>query len=242
MRGREGARYRLAGVLGQGLVGALFSTVRLRRTNPEAYLRFRRRGEPVIFVFWHDQLLPLVWVHRNEGIVVLVSEHADGEYISRIIGRHGFGTARGSSTRGGARALRSLVTAAREGRDLALTPDGPRGPRHRFKPGALVAARLTGLPLVPIAVAAAPAWRLRSWDRFLVPRPFSTVAVRWGEPHRVPSSADREELREHARTMERSLNELSMRVAESVGREPGDPGRPRAESADPGEREGAPAS
>ena len=143
---------------------------------------FRRLRTPVIFVFWHGSLLPLVHYHRHERIVVLVSEHADGERIARVLARRGFGTVRGSSTRGGARGLRALVRAARAGRDLALTPDGPRGPRGEFKPGALAAARMTGLPIVPLAVSASAAWHLGSWDGFMVPKPFARVRVTYGDP------------------------------------------------------------
>ena len=167
---KDELRFRAAGILGQGLVGGLFTTLRVRRSGEESYLRFRREGQPVAFVFWHGQLLPLVHVHRGEGVVVLVSEHADGEYITRVIERHGFGTARGSSTRGGTRGLKGLVRAARAGRDVALTPDGPRGPARRFKPGALAVAQLAGLPVVPVAAGASATWRFRSWDAFMVPR------------------------------------------------------------------------
>lgn len=183
-------RFRAAGVLGHGLVGGLFTTTRATREGEEHYLRFRQAGENVLFVFWHGQLLPLVHYHRHEGIVVLVSEHADGEYITRIIQRHGFRTARGSSTRGGSQGLRELVRAARQGHDLAITPDGPRGPARVFKPGALVAARLTGLPVIPTAVAAHPAWHAESWDRFLVPKPLARLRIVYGEPVRVGRDLD----------------------------------------------------
>ncbi len=141
-------RFQMAGYLGRGLLGSYFPFVRCEREGTENFLQFRRRGEPLIFVFWHGQLLPLVHFHRNEGIVVLVSDHSDGEYITQVIHRHGFETARGSSTRGGVKGLKGVLRAAREGKDLGFTPDGPKGPRHEFKRGALVAAQLTGLPLV----------------------------------------------------------------------------------------------
>src|SRR5690606_37263648 len=130
-------RYETAGVLGTGLVAALFATTRLRREGAEHFERFRASGTPIVFVFWHGQLLPLVHYHRRQGIVVLVSEHVDGEYITRVIRRNGFGAVRGSSTRGGTKGLKALVRAARAGHDLALTPDGPRGPHGVFKAGAL---------------------------------------------------------------------------------------------------------
>jgi lysophospholipid acyltransferase (LPLAT)-like uncharacterized protein len=184
----------LTPLAGAAAVRALFATTRVERVHYERLEHFRRRGEPVIFVFWHGHLLPLVHYHRREGIVVLVSEHTDGEYIARILDRYGFGTVRGSSTRGGMRGLRGLVRAARAGRDLALTPDGPRGPRHEVKPGALAAAQMTGLPLLPLAVSVTSAWALGSWDRFLVPRPFSTIRIEYLPPRFVPREASREDL------------------------------------------------
>lgn len=209
-----GTKFRAAGLLGQGLVGSLFTTTRLTRIDPEHFLRFRREGRPVIFVFWHGQLLPLVHYHRSEGVVVLVSEHADGEYISRIIERHGFRTVRGSSTRGGIRGLKALIRAAREGHDLALTPDGPRGPRHEFKAGALLAAQVTGAPLVPLAAGASAAWHFDSWDRFLVPRPLSRVTIAYGEPRWVDRSADAAERERLAAELTETLNGLTQRAAE----------------------------
>lgn len=207
-------RYEAAGVLGAGAAAALFATVRVRRSGVEHYERFRRERRPVIFVFWHGHLLPLAHLHRREGIVVLVSEHGDGEYIARMIERLGFGTVRGSSTRGGIKGLRGLVRAARSGRDLALTPDGPRGPRGHFKPGALVAAQLTGLPLVPIAVAVSPAWRLSSWDAFVVPKPFARVCVEYLPPRFVERAATREALAAEAAAIGRALDAAEARLAD----------------------------
>lgn len=202
-------RFESAGVLGVGLVGALFLTTRLLRSGEEHYQRFRRLGQPVIFVFWHGHLLPLVHYHRYEGIVVLVSEHGDGEYVTRIIERSGFGTVRGSSTRGGTKGLRGLVRAARAGKDLALTPDGPRGPRGVFKPGALVAAQMTGLPVIPLSVRVSAGWRANSWDGFLVPRPFSTVTIEYLSPRFVSRTASRSDLEVLAEEIGGELNALA---------------------------------
>lgn len=204
--------FRLAGYLGRGLLGAYFPLLRCRREGTEHFLRFRREGKPVIFVFWHGQLLPLVHYHRNEGIVVLVSEHADGEYIAQVIHRHGFGTARGSSTRGGVKGLKGILRAAGEGRDLAFTPDGPRGPRHEFKWGALVTAQLTGLPVIPIGVGADRAWYLKSWDRFMIPKPFSQLRIRYGAPRWVPRHAGEEKLRDVARDVEEELKAFTLEL------------------------------
>lgn len=204
-------RFESAGVLGAGLVRALFLTTRVERIGQENYEQFRRSGRPVIFVSWHGQLLPLVHYHRDERIVALVSEHEDGEYITRVLERNGFGTVRGSSTRGGTKGLKGLVRAAREGRDLALTPDGPTGPRGEFKPGALVAAQMTGLPVIPISVGASAGWRFRSWDGFLVPRPFSRITIEYLPPRFVSREATRGDLEAMAAEIGAELNALGAR-------------------------------
>lgn len=209
----SGAGELVEGVAGAALVSALLSTTRIERIDLENLAHFRRRGTPVIFVFWHGNLLPLVHYHRHEGIVVLVSEHADGERIARVLARRGFGTVRGSSTRGGVRGLRALVRAARAGRDLALTPDGPRGPRGEFKPGALAVARLTGLPVIPLAVSASPSWSLGSWDRFMVPKPFAVVRIQYLPPRLVTRDASRTELESLAASLGDELDTAGARLA-----------------------------
>ena len=208
------ARFRAAGLFGHGLLRGLFATVRIRTEGEESFLRFRREGTPVIFVIWHGHLLPLVYRHQGTGIVVLVGEHADGEYITRVIERIGFSTVRGSSTRGSIRGLKGLIRAARAGRDLALTVDGPRGPAHAFKPGALLAAQTVGLPLVPIAVGASARWRFPSWDAFVVPRPFSVVQIAYGEPRWVARDAGRDVLERTARELGHELDRLGSRCTQ----------------------------
>jgi lysophospholipid acyltransferase (LPLAT)-like uncharacterized protein len=209
-------KFEAAGVVGMGMVAALFATTRSVRFGQENYLKYRGARTPVIFVFWHGQLLPLVHYHRNEGIVVLVSEHADGEYITQVIQRHGFGTVRGSSTRGGTRGLKGLIRAARAGRDLGLTPDGPQGPARDFKPGALAVAQTTGLPVIPVAVGSSSGWRFRSWDGFLVPKPFARVALGYGEPVLVPRDAARDDLELLARELGRRLDALGLEAASAA--------------------------
>ncbi len=199
-----------AGWFGRGLLGSYFPTVQCSRSGAENYLEFRRRGEPVVFVFWHGQLLPLVHYHRNEGIVVLVSDHSDGEYITRVILRHGFGAARGSSTRGGVKGLKGILRAIRSGKDLAFTPDGPKGPRQVFKWGALTAAQISGAPLLPVAVGADRAWYLNSWDRFMIPKPFSKVKIQYGAPRPVPRDATEKELQAIAQDLQEELRGLTL--------------------------------
>ena len=194
-------------------------TWRVRVEGDENWLRFRREGKAVIFVLWHEHLLPLVLVHQRRGTstVALVSEHSDGEYIARMIERFGVGTVRGSSTRGGIQGLKGLIRAAREGHDLALTPDGPRGPARSFKPGALLAAQLTGLPIVPLAAGASAAWRVGSWDRFMVPRPVSVVRVAYGEPRWVGRDTGREARELLSQELGAELDSLGARLANPPG-------------------------
>lgn len=149
-----------------------------------------RAGEPVILAVWHGQLLPALCRHRGEPITLLVSRHADGEYLASAARSWGFETVRGSSTRGSVSGLRGLVRALRAGRIVAVTPDGPRGPARRPKAGALAAAQLTGAAIIPVGTAANRTWRLRSWDRFELPRPFARVRVAYGTPIHVGPGAD----------------------------------------------------
>ena len=194
---------------------ALFRTLNIQRTGQDAIPRRREERTPVIFVFWHGRLLPLIHVHRHQGTVVLVSEHRDGDYLARLLHHFGFGTVRGSSTRGGVRGLKGLIRAARSGEDLAITPDGPRGPDRELKLGALTVARMTGFPLVPVGVGVTSAWRIRSWDGLLVPKPFSTVRVAYGPPTLVPRNADQAKIDEVAVSLQGRLDDLSGQVGDT---------------------------
>lgn len=162
------------------LIRLLGMTWRVRTLNDEAVGPMRASGRRVIFTLWHGELLPLLWAHRGQGIAVVISEHRDGEIIARIAERLGYTTVRGSTSRGGGRALIGLMRAIQAGHDGAVTPDGPRGPAHVFAPGAAIAAQRTGASLLMVRAAASRAWRLKSWDRFLIPKPFATVRVIYG--------------------------------------------------------------
>lgn len=205
------------GIAGQGLVSALFSTTRWTERGRHHLDALRAEGQRVVFVFWHGEMLSLIQHHRHEDIVCLVSQHGDGEYITQILHRKGFGTARGSSTRGGSKGLRELLRAARDGRDLAVTPDGPKGPAKVFKPGALVAAQLTGLPILPLAVSATRAWRAKSWDRFMVPKPFARIRIVYGPPVWVPRGCGDAEMERLAAEVATSLRRLGAEAAGAAG-------------------------
>ena len=193
------ARVRWIVRAGTFLIRLLGMTWRVRVVNGETVGAVRAAGQRVIFTLWHGELLPLLWAHRGQGIAVVISEHRDGEIIAQIAERLGYATVRGSSSRGGGRALIGLMRAVQAGRDGAVTPDGPRGPAHVFAPGAAIAAQRTGAPLVMVRATASRAWRLKSWDRFLVPKPFASVRVTYGPIAPVTAGSPREAAEEAPR-------------------------------------------
>lgn len=212
MTGRGEWKTAAASALGRAGAEALFATCRFSTEGAEHYRAFWRAGRPVIFVLWHGRLLPCTYYHRHQDLVTLVSHHRDGEYIARIVRRWGYTAVRGSSSRGGLDAARELTRAVRRGCSLALTPDGPRGPREVMKTGPLVLAQRTGAPLIPVSAAASAGWYFGGWDRFLVPRPFSAIRICYGEPVVVPSGGDAIGLAELAAEVERRLRMLMCRA------------------------------
>jgi lysophospholipid acyltransferase (LPLAT)-like uncharacterized protein len=177
----------------------LASTWRVRFLNPEVVRGVHGSGNRVIYVLWHGDLLPLLWSHRKRDIAVIISEHSDGEIIARIAHSLGFRTVRGSTTRGAARALLGACREVDAGHDLAVTVDGPRGPAKTVAPGSSVIAQRTGAAMVPVAAWASRAWRLKSWDRFMIPKPFARVTVVYDNPIRVAADAAREAIEERER-------------------------------------------
>jgi lysophospholipid acyltransferase (LPLAT)-like uncharacterized protein len=129
------------------------ATMRIRRENFGVLDDLSRRGKPCILAFWHGRMFLMPYSYRGTRVTILISEHRDGEYISRTMERFGFATARGSSTRSGAIGLREILRALQHGGDAAFTPDGPRGPRETVQPGVIAAARLSGAPIVPLTFA-----------------------------------------------------------------------------------------
>ena len=199
-------------MIGNAFLSLLLSTTRVCASGGEKVEALRRGGKPIIFILWHGRLLPLTYHHRGEGVVALISRHRDGEYIARTVERWGFGTVRGSSSRGGTAALRELVRLVRQGHSLAITPDGPRGPRERMKRGALLIAQLTGAPVVASSAGTDRGWWIRSWDRFLVPKPFSTVRIAYSEPIRVPRDATEADLEQLEARAQQTLDRLTRDV------------------------------
>lgn len=185
-------RTRLAIALGILVIKALGRTWRTRVVHGEYFEQLAASRTPFIFALWHGQLLPLLWHHRGQRVAILISEHRDGEIIARVARALGYETVRGSSSRGAERALLGLIRQLRDGTPIAITPDGPRGPARQFAPGALIASQRSGAPILPIAASASRAWRLASWDRFMIPKPFARVTVAYAPAVAVTAGSARD--------------------------------------------------
>jgi lysophospholipid acyltransferase (LPLAT)-like uncharacterized protein len=198
--------------VGYRAVSALGATLRWRVEGLEHLEAPVRGGRQPIMAFWHGRILPATFYFRRRGIVVITSENFDGEWIAGIIERFGYGTARGSTSRGGLRALLQLARDMAAGKAAGFTIDGPRGPARVAQRGAVWLAKATGNPVVPFHIEADRFWTANSWDRTLIPKPFATVAVVVGEPLEVPADAGDEGLEAARRDLEARLQALEARA------------------------------
>ena len=163
------------------------------------------RGHRAIYIFWHGRMLALAFAFRYQSVRVLISSHSDGEYIYRITSRIGFGAVRGSSRRGGKEAREKLIEVVKNGYDIAITPDGPRGPRHVLQPGTISLAQKTGFPVIPTTVTAKSFWRSSSWDGFIIPKPFTKIVIKHDKPIYVPLDLTENQFEEHRKKIELAL-------------------------------------
>ena len=211
-------RMQVAAIAGLGypLMKVLGHTLRFRVEGLHHYDAIVASGHQPVMAFWHGRILPATFYFRRRGIVVITSENFDGEWIARIIERFGYGTARGSTTRGGHRAMVQLVRAMRAGKPAGFTLDGPRGPARVAQPGAVWLAHATGNPILPFHLEAASAWTLRSWDRTQIPKPFTNVALVVGEPIPVGADAADAQLESTRVRLEQRLADLERRAQELV--------------------------
>ena len=203
--------------LGQWAVRLLALTLRLRMVDEHHARTFWERGAPLIYAIWHGRVLMLPAIFgKTHAVHVMASRSRDGELVARFVRSFGFQTVRGSTARGGSEALRRLARLLRQGREVAVVPDGPLGPREVVQPGVIALARLTGAPILPLTFSAHPGWRLRSWDEFLIPGPFARAAVCFARPLAVPRHADRSEQEALRKELEAALTRLSWRADELV--------------------------
>lgn len=206
--------YFLAEWLGAWIIRLIGFSLRVERVNAEPVRNLLRDKRPFLLMVWHGRMFLPVFAHRRQGIVAMISQHADGEMITRVVGKLGYGAVRGSSTRGGGQAFHELLTHLKQGGIGAMLPDGPRGPRYHFKAGTLFLAQQSGCFLVPITFAARPCWRFNSWDRFVVPKPFARCVLYYGDPIQVPGEIAANEVEPWRQKLETIMVDL-VRSAEA---------------------------
>jgi len=199
-------------VVGYGLIAALGATLRWRTDGFEHFEAISKAGHQPIMAFWHGRILPATYYFRGRGIVVITSANFDGEWIAGIIERFGFRTSRGSTSRGGARALLQMARELAAGHPAGFTVDGPRGPARRSQPGAIWLAKASGHPVLPFHLEADRCWTLRSWDRTQIPKPFATVAISVGQPLYVPRDADEAAVEDARQRLDAALVEAEQRT------------------------------
>ncbi|WP_167935784.1 lysophospholipid acyltransferase family protein [Halothermothrix orenii] len=169
---------------------------------------------PVILVFWHGKLWVPAYFFRKRDCVTLASLSNDGEYITRVLEKYGYRVVRGSSSRGGGRALLRLLREAKKGATVLLTPDGPRGPIYRVKPGAILLQEKSDGVIIPVGIAASKKKVFNSWDRFTIPLPGSKVVINYGKPLKLPEGKSVEE---KCHLVEENLREVQARARDLVG-------------------------
>jgi lysophospholipid acyltransferase (LPLAT)-like uncharacterized protein len=190
------------------LIRVICVTVRWEAHGAEHLQAIHQSGHRAIFTFWHACIFGATWFWRGRGIVVMSSRSRDAEYTGRFIKRFGYGTARGSATRGGRRALSEMAACLLNGMDVGFTIDGPRGPAYMAKPGAITLARHTGQAILPFHVALRRYWELPSWDRLQIPKPFTRAAVFVGAPVYVARHARKAETAARQAALQATLDRL----------------------------------
>lgn len=206
--------------LASWLYRALFATCRVEIRGQEILDQLAAEHRLALGGFWHETIGLMACIHRNRDYCTLTSISFDGELATRFAHRFGFTAARGSSSRGGVAALSHMEREVRRGSRVAYTLDGPKGPRRRAKPGIGYLAARTGMPVVPGAIAVDRAWRLRSWDRFIIPKPGARILMQYGAPIDAPPQATADAARETARRVEAELNRLHEALETELGHKP----------------------
>ena len=194
-----------------GLIQVLGRTARYEVVGEEHRRLASSDGQLPIYTFWHDGIVLSTYFWRRREIVVMKSERLDGESIGRLIQRFGYGAVCGSSSRGSVGAVNEMVRLMRRGKPAGFTIDGPKGPRHVAKLGAVLLAKKTGQPILPFVVTPLRAWHVRSWDRLQIPRPFTRARVEIAPPIHVPPDADEDAMEAYRLQLQAALDELNAR-------------------------------
>ena len=205
---RERMLIRAADVVFFLAIKLIGSTIRWETDGLENLESVESAGKVPILCLWHDRIFAGTYFLRDRGIVVITSQSLDGEYIARFLKRLGYGTVRGSSTRGGVKALVEMIRWMRSGVPMAFTVDGPRGPRYEAKKGAVLLAKKTGNPMLPFGVELASFWNVKSWDRMQIPKPFTNARFIVGRPIYVGADADDPEIERKTIELQGSLDAI----------------------------------
>lgn len=195
--------------IGLLILKIISSTYRIKVIKPEIELDVLRRGQVPIYASWHQRFFPgITFFAKRKPISIMISQSRDGELISRIVKQLGWHPVRGSSSRGGKKALREIYTLAKKGCKIAHIVDGPKGPRGVVKPGLLIISKASGMPIIPTIASAEKKWEFNSWDRFIVPKPFSRVIIRFGDEINIPKNLQGPAFENKRSFIEDTLKEL----------------------------------
>lgn len=205
---KERILIRLADLTFYFAIKILGSSTRFDVRGMENYDSILVGGKLPIYAFWHNRIFLSTYFWRNKRIVVMTSKSFDGEYIARFIQRFGYGAIRGSSSRGGSRALVEMIKAMRAGLAMGFTIDGPRGPKYEAKPGPVILAKKTGNPILPFLIETKSYWQARSWDDLQIPKPFTKALLIIGEPIYVAADATADEVAVKVDELQTALDEL----------------------------------
>jgi lysophospholipid acyltransferase (LPLAT)-like uncharacterized protein len=213
----EEIKWKMIGVSGKLLVDLLFSTIGVESVGFEG-VKDIIASRKIIAAFWHSRILLISYLYKGWSAAILVSRSQDGEFIARVLERQGHEPVRGSTTRGGLRAVARLIKSLNENiRPAVIIPDGPQGPRFKVQPGVIMLAKKTGYPIVPITYSAKKAKIFSSWDRFVLPYPFTRCQVVYGRPVYVPTEADREAESKCRQQLEEELCRITMAADQHFG-------------------------
>jgi lysophospholipid acyltransferase (LPLAT)-like uncharacterized protein len=214
-----------------GIVRMWLGTVTFRFTWDDPLVQPRRMPTRAIFLFWHEMMTFPVYTHMHQGFAVLISHHADGELIAEVVRMFRGRTIRGSTGKGGAAALRGMMRRGKASH-VAITPDGPRGPRRVVQPGAIYLASRTGMPIIPVGLAYRRCWRLRrSWDRMAFPHPGTTAQAVTGTPIRIPPDLDRDAIESTRARVQAAMDDVQRRAERMIGAVTDGPGNVSNQSA-----------
>jgi len=213
-------KFRIVSIAGYWIIRIVCSSLRWEKIDWSNLEKIHQEGKRFIVAFWHGRIFLGTYAFRNRGIVVMTSQNRDGEYIARVIRRFGYGVARGSSTRGSRGAIVAMLHQMKLNRDVAFTLDGPLGPRYVAKPGAAYVARKSGNAVLPFSVSVEKKWVMRSWDHFIIPKPFSRAILKLGKPIFVDENATDAEIDRAEAKIQNSLNELQRLTDSNWGGQP----------------------